>query len=117
MLLTNKEERMPEDYHLFNSHQKRSFWAGHVSRWQQSGLSQSAYCRQHNLKAHRFYHWRRRILNPASEATFLPVALSEIQAQHQHAVRVHTPNGFTIELEIQSDIHEVNQLVAMVAAL
>ncbi len=58
---------MPEDYHLFDSHQKRCFWENYVKQWQQSGLSQSAYCREYALKAHRFYYWKQRILKPQAD--------------------------------------------------
>ncbi len=29
-------------------------WLNHIERWQRSGLSQAAYCRQHNLNANSF---------------------------------------------------------------
>ena len=29
-------------------------WINHIESWQGSGLSQAAYCRQHNLNAHTF---------------------------------------------------------------
>lgn len=29
--------------------QKRTFWQHHIERWQQSGLSQKEYCKQHPL--------------------------------------------------------------------
>lgn len=109
---------MPEDYHLFDSQQKRRFWQSHVEQWRQSGLRQSAYCRRHDLSAHRFYHWRRRILGADKSAvSFLPVALSASLRQHRPTVRIHTPNGFTIEVETQGASSEIRQLVAMVAAL
>lgn len=60
---------MPEDYHQYNSHQKHDFWKTHVEQWQQGGLSQSAYCRRHGLKANSFYYWRRRILSPPGEVS------------------------------------------------
>jgi hypothetical protein len=47
---------MPEDYQQYDTHQKREFWKNHVERWQQSGLSQRAYCRKYALKADHFYY-------------------------------------------------------------
>ena len=108
---------MPEDYHLFDSHQRRSFWESHVEQWQNSDHSQAAYCRSHNLKAHQFYHWRRRILAPQNEVSFLPVTLSGTLAQNHPTVRIRTPSGFTIEIDNRHGFNEINQLVAMVAAL
>jgi hypothetical protein len=112
---------MPEDYQLYDSHQKREFWKNHIGRWQQGGLSQRAYCRKHALKADLFYYWRRRILSKqgAEPVCFLPVALSESFPSRQKitAVRIHAPNGFIVELDKPHDPQDVRELVSMVAAL
>ena len=31
----------------------------HIGEWQQSGLSQKAWCRQHNMAYHVFHYWYR----------------------------------------------------------
>jgi hypothetical protein len=36
---------------------RRDFWIAHVRAWQQSGLTQSAYCQQHDLIASRMSYW------------------------------------------------------------
>jgi hypothetical protein len=66
---------MPEETDQINIHRKSSFWEHHLGRWQQSGLSQRAYCRQNDLRPHQFYYWRRRILKPRPDVSFLPVTL------------------------------------------
>ena len=63
---------MPDDYHLYSPRQKRQFWAAHIEQWRQSNLSQSAYCRRHDLVGHRFFYWRRRIIKPQETISFLP---------------------------------------------
>ena len=72
---------MPEDSHQLDSRERRSFWENHIEQWQISGLGQTAYCRKHRLKAHRFYYWRRRLLASQDGVSFLPVALSSSLAQ------------------------------------
>jgi hypothetical protein len=32
----------------------RKFWKTHLDKWEESGLPQKEYCRQHNLIYHRF---------------------------------------------------------------
>lgn len=112
---------MPEDYHHYDSHQKREFWKNHLEQWQQGGLSQRAYCRKHALKVDHFYYWRRRILSKQGSrtASFLPVALPENFSSRQKAtaVRIHAPNGFIVELDKPHDPQDVRELVSMVAAL
>ena len=46
---------MPEDYDSFDSQQRRKFWQTHIEQWQASGLSQRAYCIQHDPHGPR--HW------------------------------------------------------------
>jgi len=108
---------MPEEIDQINTHHKRSFWEHHLVRWQQSGLSQRAYCRQNDLKPHQFYYWRRRTLKPRSDVSFLPVTLPVDSVHQHHGIRVLMPNGFAIELEGWDRQAELKQLVAMVAAL
>ncbi len=109
---------MPEDYDSFDSQQKRKFWENHIERWRASGLSQRAYCKQHDLIIHRFYDWKRRII-PADKPhiSFLPVALTGSSTRKHPSVRIHTPNGFTIEVENQIGSTEIGRLLKMVVAL
>jgi len=108
---------MPEDYDSFDSQQRRKFWQTHIEQWQASGLSQRAYCLQYDLIIHRFYDWRRRI-KPAGNkrVSFLPVSLGS-PSFNQPSVRIHTPNGYTIEIGNQIGATEIDRLVAMVANL
>jgi hypothetical protein len=109
---------MPEEYDSFDSKQKRKFWENHIEQWEASGQSQRAYCRKHGLIVQRFYDWKRRITAAdKSHVSFLPVALSDSPAPPHLSVRIHTPNGYTIEVEDQNGSIEINQLVSMVAAL
>lgn len=36
---------------------RRHFWVEHVRQWQDSGLSQRAYCRQHDLIPRKLTYW------------------------------------------------------------
>ncbi|WP_444931878.1 IS66 family insertion sequence element accessory protein TnpA [Microbulbifer sp. SSSA002] len=37
---------------------KSDFWMMHVTKWKDSGLSQTAYCREHQLRLSTFTYWR-----------------------------------------------------------
>ena len=54
---------------------KRHFWRQHIQKWKRSGLKQSAYCRQHELKLHCFIYWRKRHQRPAAP----PISLVQVQ--------------------------------------
>ncbi len=109
---------MPKEYDSFDSKQKRKFWENHIKQWEASGQSQRAYCKKHDLIVKRFYDWKHRITAAdKSQVSFLPVALTDSVSSNDLSVRIHTPNGFTIEVEDKNGSIEISQLVSMVAAL
>lgn len=108
---------MPEDIDQLNAQHKRSFWEHHLERWRQTGLSQRAYCQTHHLKPNQFYYWRRRILQPASEISFLSVKMPAEPVCPPDPIRVLMPNGFAIELQGCHDPDQLRPIFAMVAAL
>jgi hypothetical protein len=57
--------------------QKRRDWNVHITGWQTSRLSQTEYCRRHELKFHQFVYWRRKFApkpNPPLSLVQVPVA-------------------------------------------
>lgn len=108
---------MPESIDHSNTQQIRIFWEHHLEQWQQSGLSQLAYCREHQLKPHRFYYWRRRILKPQSDVSFLPVTLPVDTLHQPRLLRILLPNGCAVELEGRAEPEQLERLVTVVAAL
>jgi len=68
-------------------HRSESFWRDHLARFQDSGLSRAAYCRQHRLALHGFDYWRRRLAGSGSRS-LVPVVVSEPAAMPGLEVRV-----------------------------
>ncbi len=44
------------------------YWSRHIQSWQQTGKSQSSYCRTHDLYYHRFTYWRSKLSIPGKGA-------------------------------------------------
>jgi hypothetical protein len=59
--------------------EKRKFWSSHINSWKDTSLSQSEYCRQHNLKHTRFTYWKRRLEKLKTPVSFYPVPLEKIK--------------------------------------
>lgn len=49
--------------------QAKSFWFNHVEQWQTSGLSQAAYCRQHDLCEQKFSYRKRQSISHKEHST------------------------------------------------
>jgi hypothetical protein len=96
-------------------HEKRKYWEGHIHKWEQSGLSQAEYCRQNDLKNHRWWYWRKRISRPTdNDVAFVPLRFSTMSPK---TIRVITPNGYRIELDPGFDFSKLRQLITSVRGL
>jgi hypothetical protein len=97
--------------------EKRQFWEDHVQAWQQSGLTQAEYCRQNNLKNHRWWYWRKRISHPSeTNVTFVPLRFSSSKLSRA-GISVVTPNGYRIECDNGVDVSKLRQLILTVRGL
>lgn len=78
-------------------HRSESFWRDHLARFSGSGLSRTAYCRQHRLATHSFDYWRRRLAGSTARAlvpvvVVEPAGLSTLQLQ-VGAARLSVPTS------------------------
>ena len=55
---------------------KQACWQEHIQSWEQSGLSQEAYCKTKSLALSTFGYWRRKIIHSSADRPrFYPLAL------------------------------------------
>lgn len=90
----------------------RSFWLDHVRRWQNSGLSKSAYCRRHSINVGSFYNWcgkldKECVANAPSdesrstELSFLPVTIASTTSPVGQFIRVER---FGTDINLPADL-------------
>ena len=95
--------------------QKRSYWRQHIDSWQQTGLTQAEYCRQHNLKHHQLVYWRKRFLKTETEVSFVPLPLDDLldppTLQKQAPLVLVINNQFKIEIRAGFDTQLFQQLL------
>ena len=78
-------------------------WQRHITSWQQSGLSQKAYCQQHQLCLSTFHNKYRELKSDiavasAKQFTVLPVIRPVTSAQTEPAViSIQSPQGWRLE--------------------
>ena len=90
------------------------FWLSHIAAWQQSGLTQKAYCEQQELRYATFGYWvrkLRRATEPATEkkgAGFVPVIPTEAQPT---GLILGLPNGLEIRGIEAENLPLVRQLL------
>ena len=91
---------------------KADIWREHIERWQSSGISQRAYCEQHNLKCHVFTYWKRKYGEQSDihTSSFIPVlATPETQPL---GLCVTLPNGVRVE-----GMTSLDQITSLLQAL
>ena len=91
---------MHNDYEEKTPAEKREFWEEQIRFWQESGLSQSEYCKRHGIRSSQWFYWRRRCRYTETNLPLISLKLPSINGSVQGAamLRVITPNGFTIEV-------------------
>ena len=52
----------------------QTLWKQRIYDWQCSGLSQTEWCRQHQLNNHQLGYWKRKLLSSADE-NLIPLAI------------------------------------------
>lgn len=83
---------------------KQQYWGKHVESWQASGLSQNAYCQEHDLKPNQFHYWKQKftVLNktqapkPSSSlSAFVPLSINSSPLTTS-GLTLRLPNGYEL---------------------
>lgn len=96
----------------------------HLLDCKESGLSQKAYCQQHNIPAHIFYYYKNK-LNAETSKTIhpgnqlIPVNLIEQSDADTHSslVKISHSNGFSLELNPTTELNHLKSILELVRSV
>jgi hypothetical protein len=75
----------------------RDFWQAHVEAWRESGLTQRAYCRRHELPEGHLSHWKHRLEKAqrrrSAETQLVPIRMMEESAPRTDRANKRLPRG------------------------
>ncbi|MEZ9468040.1 hypothetical protein BCT04_16185 [Vibrio breoganii] len=58
-------------------------WQHHIDAWQQTQLSQTQYCRSHQLDQSQFSYWKRKVLGASHTSTVSSqFTIAQVETQH-----------------------------------
>ena len=103
--------------------QKRRDWKAHITNWKASRLSQTEYCRRHELKFHQFVYWRRKFApKPPAAISLIQVPAAAVArvagyGSGSPALRVALAPDLCIEVSPGFDQPTLQQLVAALRGL
>ena len=93
-------------------------WLARVQSWQQSGLSQSAWCQQNDISVSKFGYWKRKLetvsaAKPAQHPAFVPVTTAQepVEPTANSELTVVLPNGVAVSGINEANLSLVKQLV------
>ncbi len=99
--------------------ERQSYWKKLVLEWKESGLSQTAFCVQKNIKYANFIHWRRRLKSreqkSASAPALVPVSLrpaGDASSEQTPIIRITLGNGRRIDLPINVSTEQLRAVVS-----
>jgi hypothetical protein len=98
---------------------KRRFWKAHIERWRHSGLMQIEYCQANGLVPHRFTYWKKRLSQPDTAVSFVPLQVTDnlpVPVKNT-SFNLFTPNGFRIEVAAGFDPATLRQLIGVVKTI
>lgn len=96
---------------------KRPFWHKHIAQWQEAGVTQLAYCRQHQLCPHKFGYYKRILTNTTESQPSKPNSSGFVRVQVQpqpssvDALTLQFANGIRLTGIVADNIALVKQLV------
>ena len=98
-------------------------WQQRLQSWRKSGLNQTQWCKQNNIKPNQFCYWKQKLAgtstsqkNDKSVSGFVPVALApEPQTRQVEPTpfSISLPNGVRISDIDRSNLALVSQLIGM----
>ena len=100
-----------------NSIQNNQFWQNHLSQWRQTSLSQTEYCRQHNIRADSFSYHKCKTLKKTSSTKpkgFIKVPLPP-QKIVEKPLTLKFNNGSCLTGISESNLTLVKQLAVILA--
>ena len=83
---------------------KQQYWSQHVESWQSSGLSQNAFCQEHDLKPNTFHYWKQKLTalhkahppKPSSSlSAFVPLSINSSPLT-TNGLSLRLPNGYEL---------------------
>lgn len=83
--------------------EKQAHWQQQIEQWQRSGLSQQAWCTQHDIKLGTFTYWRSKAKTDITASTrrFMPLSAPAVPLpNHGSSIGVALADGIRIDIPV-----------------
>ena len=97
-------------------HTPRTDWRKEIEQWQESGLTQAAYCKQNNLLPHQLGYWKRK-LNPKPSKKSPQPKFAKVNVkpslQATSCLSLQLPNGYRINGITPENLSALSQILGL----
>ena len=97
---------------------KREYWLTQIKQWQESQLSQQAYCEKAGIKYSTFVYWRSLLLSESrpEPKPFVPVKLlpQKAESSTQQFIQMKLHHGHVVMIPCALGIKDIAQLIQLV---
>ncbi|MER2491628.1 IS66 family insertion sequence element accessory protein TnpA [Catenovulum sediminis] len=98
---------------------KQEYWQTHIEQWQASGLTQAAYCRQHNLCQNGLSYHKHKLANLPSHVNSVTNGFARVQVMESYTtsqpLSVHLNNGLKVSGITHQNLELVKQLAQVLS--
>jgi transposase len=112
---------MEKSQRQIENEQKRRKWDKHILGWEESGITQTEYCRIHGLNAGQFTYWKSRLRRKSDNTSLVAVQINPDMfpagAAGRSSLRLNLENGLQIEIENDFDPSLLTVLIRTVRTL
>ena len=106
---------------MAKQHAKDSVMKKHIENWQESGLTQTGYCRQAGIKLDNFNYYKQKFLKSKSSVNqthqLIPVKLLEDIEQVRHTIKISHSNGFSVEINPGDELSALKPLFNLLSSI
>jgi hypothetical protein len=97
----------------------RQRWRERIHEWEQSGLTQKAFCEQRHLGLASLQRWRRLFKTEEASSNSTPVALLPVRVKEMHPsnLTVVVSNDLRIEIPADFDPNALRQVIEVLRAV
>ena len=101
-----------------NPIQDHAYWLQHIEQWQQTNVTQAAYCREHRLCPDKFSYYKRTLAGQTKARNLTSsgfVSVQVKQATHSDGLTLSFANGMRLSGIAEHNLAVVKQLAGILS--
>ena len=112
---------MEKSQRQIENKEKRKKWKKHIAGWEESGITQTEYCRIHGLNTGQFTYHKSQLKRKTGTPSLVPIQINPdifgSEPACKSSLRLNIGNGLQIEIENDFDPSLLTALIRTVRAL